>query len=149
MEFTASLDAVDARTFRLTLKEPFGLVLDALAKPSSNVPFIMPARVAATPPDYEQIKETIGSGPFKFIKDEWRPGHKVVYERNADYVPRKEAPSFAAGGKQAYVDRVEWLYISRPRYGQRRVAAGRSGFTGNSLRRTSWHHWKNRKTSRS
>ena len=100
MEFTDSLDAVDDKTFRLTLKKPFGLVLDALAKPSSNVPFIMPARVAATSPD-EQIQETIGSGPFKFVKDEWRPGHKVVYERNADYVPRDEAPSFAAGGKRA------------------------------------------------
>jgi peptide/nickel transport system substrate-binding protein len=110
MEFTASLDAVDDKTFRLTAKEPFGLVLDALAKPSSNVPFIMPARVAATSPD-EQIQDTIGSGPFKFVKDEWRPGHQVVYERNADYVPRDEAPSFAAGGKRAYVDRVEWLYI--------------------------------------
>jgi peptide/nickel transport system substrate-binding protein len=113
MEFTDSLDAVDDKTFRLTLKKPFGLVLDALAKPSSNVPFIMPARVAATSPD-EQIQETIGSGPFKFVKDEWRPGHKVVYERNADYVPRDEAPSFAAGGKRAYVDRVEWLYIPDP-----------------------------------
>jgi peptide/nickel transport system substrate-binding protein len=55
----------------LLLKEPSGLVLEALAKPSSNVPFILPARVAATPPD-EQIKETIGSGPFMFVKEEWQ-----------------------------------------------------------------------------
>ncbi len=87
--------------------------MDALAKPSSNVPFIMPARVAATSPD-EQIQETIGSGPFKFVKAEWRPGHQVVYVRNEDYVPCDEAPSFAAGGKRVYVDRVEWLYIPDP-----------------------------------
>ena len=31
--------------------------------------------------------------------------------QNPDYVPREEAPSFAAGGKIAKVDRVEWLYI--------------------------------------
>lgn len=110
MKFTENLEAVDAKSFRLTLKEPFGLVLDALAKPSSNVPFIMPARIAATPAD-EQIKEPIGSGPYKFVKEEWQPGHKVVYVRNPDYVPRAEPPGFAAGGKQVYVDRVEWLYI--------------------------------------
>jgi len=113
MDFTARLEAVDARTFRLELKEPFGLVLDALAKPSSNVPFIMPARIAATPAD-EQIKEPIGSGPFKFVKEEWEPGHRVVYVRNPEYVPRSEPPSYGAGGKKVYVDRVEWLYIPDP-----------------------------------
>ena len=110
MAFTDRLEALDAKTFRLTLTEPFGLVLDALAKPSSNVPFIMPARVAATPPD-EQIRDTTGSGPFIFVVDEWRPGHKVVYRRNDAYVPRDEPSSFAAGGKRAYVERVEWLYL--------------------------------------
>ncbi|MBI4639675.1 MAG: ABC transporter substrate-binding protein [Candidatus Tectomicrobia bacterium] len=110
MQFTASLETVDTKTFRLVLKEPFGLVLDALAKPSSNVPFIMPARIAATPAD-EQIKEVIGSGPYKFVKEEWQPGHRVVYVRNPDYVPRSEPPNFGSGGKRVYVDRVEWLYI--------------------------------------
>jgi peptide/nickel transport system substrate-binding protein len=113
MMFTRRLEAVDAKTFRLELKEPFGLVLDALAKPSSNVPFIMPARIAATPAD-EQIKEFIGSGPFKFVKEEWEPGHRVVYVRNPDYIPRSEPPSFGAGGKRVYVDRVEWFYIPDP-----------------------------------
>ena len=40
------LKAVDAKTFTIVLKEPFGLVLEALGKPSSNVPFMMPKRVA-------------------------------------------------------------------------------------------------------
>ena len=113
MAFTESLEALDDKTFRLTLKEPFGLVLDALAKPSSNVPFIMPARVAATPAD-EQIKDTTGSGPFIFLAEEWRPGHQVVYRRNDAYVPRDEPPSFAAGGKRVYVERVEWIYLPDP-----------------------------------
>ena len=39
------------------------------------------------------------------------PAHKAVFVKNTDYVPRKEPPSFAAGGKVAKVDRVEWLYI--------------------------------------
>jgi peptide/nickel transport system substrate-binding protein len=110
IDFTSQLDAVDSKTFRLVLKEPFALVLEALAKPSGSVPFVMPARIAATPAD-EQIKETIGSGPFKFVKEEWQPGHKVVYIRNPDYIPRAESASYGAGGKRVYVDRVEWLYL--------------------------------------
>ena len=50
-------------------------------------------------------------GPFKFVKEEWVPGNKVVYVKNTDYVPRKEPPSWAAGGKVVKVDRVEWIYI--------------------------------------
>src|SRR5205823_1470131 len=48
---------------------------------------------------------------LKFVKEEWVPGSKVVYVKNTDYVPRKEAPSWAAGGKVVKVDRVEWIYI--------------------------------------
>ncbi len=39
------------------------------------------------------------------------PGNKVVYVKNTDYVPRKEPPSWASGGKVVKVDRVEWIYI--------------------------------------
>lgn len=56
----------------------------------------------------------IGSGPFKFVKEEWVPGSKVVYVRNPAYVPRNEPASWAAGGKRVNVDRVEWLYIPDP-----------------------------------
>ena len=113
MAATARLAATDKKTFALDLKSPFGIVLEALAKPSSNVPFIMPARLAATP-DTEQVKEAIGSGPFKFVKEEWQPGHQVVYARNADYVPRSEPASGAAGGKVVYLDRVVWRYQPDP-----------------------------------
>ena len=70
----------------------------------------MPERIAKTDAS-TNITEAIGSGPFKFVKEEWVPGSKVVYVKNADYVPRKEAPSWAAGGKVVKVDRVEWIYI--------------------------------------
>ena len=70
----------------------------------------MPERIAKTDA-FTQITEAIGSGPFKFVKEEWVPGNKVVFVKNADYVPRKEPPSWAAGGKVVKVDRVEWLYI--------------------------------------
>jgi peptide/nickel transport system substrate-binding protein len=108
MDFTASLEATDARTITLKLKEPYGLVLESLGKPSSLVPFMMPKRLAETPGD-KAIPEQIGSGPFKFVQAEFQPGVKAVYERNKDYVPRKEPASWTSGGKVVKVDRVEWV----------------------------------------
>src|SRR5437868_3413426 len=111
MDFTASLEATDAKTITLKLKEPYGLVLESLGKPSSLVPFMMPKRLAETP-HTQQIKEQIGSGPFKFVTAEFQPGVKAVYEKNKDYVPRKEPPSWASGGKVVKVDRVEWITMA-------------------------------------
>ena len=108
MDFTASLEATDERTITLKLKEPFALVLESIAKPSSTVAFMMPRRLAETPAN-QQIPEQIGSGPFKFVRGEFQPGVKAVYEKNRDYVPRKEPPSWTAGGKVVKVDRVEWI----------------------------------------
>jgi peptide/nickel transport system substrate-binding protein len=110
MSYTAALEPVDAKVFRLVLKQPVGFVIEALGKIDSNVPFMMPERLAKTDPN-EQITEMIGSGPFRFVAEEWVPGSKVVYEKFKDYVPRKEPPSQAAGGKVVYVDRVESLYL--------------------------------------
>ncbi|MEA2787971.1 MAG: peptide/nickel transport system substrate-binding protein, partial [Acetobacteraceae bacterium] len=107
-DFTASLEATDEKTITLKLKEPYGLVLESIGKPSALVPFMMPKRMAETPPG-QQIKEQIGSGPFKFVQAEFQPGVKAVYEKNKDYAPRKEAPSWASGGKVVKVDRVEWI----------------------------------------
>jgi peptide/nickel transport system substrate-binding protein len=108
MDFTASIEATDPKTITLKLKEPYGLVLESLGKPSSLVPFMMPKRIAETPAD-KAIPEQIGSGPFKFVQAEFQPGVKAVYEKNKDYVPRKEAPSWTSGGKTVKVDRVEWI----------------------------------------
>jgi peptide/nickel transport system substrate-binding protein len=110
MEYTASLTAPDARTIRLQLKSPYGLVLDSLGKPSSNVPFMMPRRLAEMPANKALgPAEQVGSGPFKFVQAEFQPGVKAVYVKNPDYVPRSEKPSWGAGGKVVKVDRVEWV----------------------------------------
>ena len=113
IQFTKELVAVDDRTFTLTLNEPYGLVLASLGKISSNTPFMMKKEHAEVDA-FEQVPEVIGSGPFKFKKDEWVPGSKVVYVKNEDYVPRSEPASAAAGGKVVKVDRVEWVYIPDP-----------------------------------
>ncbi|WP_119417876.1 ABC transporter substrate-binding protein [Desertibaculum subflavum] len=104
------LEAVDTKSFKLVLKVPYGLVLESLGKPSSNVPFMMPKRVAETP-GTEQISDNTGSGPFIFKKDEWKPGDKTVYVKNTKYKPRSEPADMLAGGKVVKVDRVEWVAI--------------------------------------
>lgn len=102
----AELKAVDDKTFTLKLKVPYGLVLDSLGKPSSNVPFMMPKEIAATDP-FTQINSQIGSGPFIYVNAESRPGEKHVYIKNPKYRPRSEPASGLAGGKIVKVDRVE------------------------------------------
>src|SRR6266481_5533285 len=106
----ADIKALDPKTFQIQLKAPTGIMLDALGKPSSNVPFIMPKRVAETDP-FKQIEDYTGSGPFIFVKNEWKPGDKTVYVRNPKYKSRAEPASGLAGGKIAKVDRVEWVAI--------------------------------------
>jgi peptide/nickel transport system substrate-binding protein len=106
----AEWKAVDARNFTLTLNEPFGMVLDALAKPSGFPPMVLPERLAKMPAT-SPLPEVLGSGPFMFKRDEWVPGNKAVFVRNPHYVPRSEAPSGLAGGKKSAFDRVEWLYL--------------------------------------
>lgn len=111
MARTASLEAVDDKTLVLKLKEPYGLVLRALAKEYSYVPFILPERHAVQDPAKAFEGDKIGSGPFVFAADEWVPGAKTVYLKNKDYVPRAEPADYYAGGKRVHVDRVEWIVI--------------------------------------
>jgi peptide/nickel transport system substrate-binding protein len=123
MSFVESLTPVDAKTFTIQLKEPTGLVTLALGKPSSNTPFMMPKRVAETDPT-KQIEEFIGSGPFVFKRDEWKPGDKTVYVKFDKYKPRSEPASGLAGGKVAKVDRVEWRAISDQQQAVNALIAG-------------------------
>jgi len=96
--------------FTLTLSEPFGMVLQALAKPSSFPLVILPERLAKAPAT-SPLSEVTGSGPYMFKRDEWVPGNKVVFVKNPHYVPRSEPADGLAGGKTVAIDRVEWIYL--------------------------------------
>ncbi len=76
--FTEKLEAVDDKSFRLVLKEPYSMVLESLGKSGTSVPIIMREKEALTDPN-TQITEAIGSGPFRFAKEQWVPGSKTVY----------------------------------------------------------------------
>ena len=106
MGFVTELKAVDDKTFVMVLKEPYGMVLESLGKSQSSIAAIMREKDAMTDPQ-QQVKESVGSGPFVFAKDQWVPGSKAVYLKFKDYVPRTEAPSSFAGAKIPGVDRIE------------------------------------------
>jgi peptide/nickel transport system substrate-binding protein len=105
------LTVVDDRTFRWALKRPYPKLLLALGKMGTPCCFVMPERIAATDP-FKQITEYVGSGPMRFVRSEWVPGAKAVFEKFADYVPRQEPASWLAGGKQIVTDRIEWVIIA-------------------------------------
>lgn len=108
MKNAASLEADGTRTIVLTLNSPFTYVTELLAKPSSVPAFMMPERIARTPPT-EAISEHVGSGPFRFVASEFQPGVQAVYEKFEAYQPRQEPASWTSGGKVVNVDRVVWV----------------------------------------
>ena len=104
----ASMEKIDDNSFSMTFKVPTNIALRALSKPSSLAAFMMPERVAKTSPS-QAITESIGSGPFKFVASEYKPGVQAVFVKNKDYVPRDEPPSGMAGGHVVKVDKVKWV----------------------------------------
>jgi peptide/nickel transport system substrate-binding protein len=104
-----SLEATDDRTLVWRLRKPFASLPYALAKTQPS-PVIMPARLANTDP-FKQIPEVIGSGPFRYVPDEYVSGHRAVFAKFDRYSPRDEPVSFTSGGLRVMVDRVEWRII--------------------------------------
>ena len=80
-EFTDAVEADGDRRIVFRLKRPFPLLIAALGQVSNSPPFIMPERLARTDP-FQQVRETVGSGPFRFVAREFNSGSLVVYERN-------------------------------------------------------------------
>ena len=107
------LVAVDDRTFRWRLKQPYPKMLLALGKTNTPMAFMMPERIARTDP-FQQITEFVGSGPMRFLRNEWVPGAKAVFGKFEQYVPRNERADWLAGGKRIEVDRVEWIIMPDP-----------------------------------
>ena len=111
MAATDELSAPDDRTIRFRLRRPFPLLPLALAKTVPIAPFMMPERIIPADPA-TPIKDVVGSGPFRFLPAERVPGARVVYQRNAAYVPRADGQAgLSCGPKIVNFDRVEWQII--------------------------------------
>jgi peptide/nickel transport system substrate-binding protein len=106
-------NAPDDRTIEVKLTRPFPLLATAFGKADAMQPFIMPERLAKTDAN-TQVTEMVGSGPYRFLPKEYNSGSHVAYEKFDGYVPRKEAPDWATGGKVAYFPRIEWSIIPDP-----------------------------------
>ena len=107
---TAEMKVVDDKSFQIRLTRPFPSMAYALG---ANNCFIMPERIAKTDA-FTQITEYVGSGPYKFLRNEWVSGASAAYAKNTAYVPRQEPPSYYAGGKVVNFDRVEWKIMPDP-----------------------------------
>jgi len=130
MIYTKSLTAKDDKTFEWVLTEPYGMLIDTLAKTGTSIPFVMREKEALVDP-FQQIQEVVGSGPFRFKRDEWVPGSKTVYTKFEGYVPRKEPASGHAGGKVVKVDRVEFIWMADPQTAQSALVAGEIDYLEN------------------
>jgi peptide/nickel transport system substrate-binding protein len=121
---TDELSAPSDKTVQFRLKHRFDLLPQALAHPTNLVAAIMPERLARTPPD-TRLTEIVGSGPFRYVAAERVAGARNVYAKFERYNPRPNgSPSFCAGPRIAYFDRVEWLTTPDP---ATQVAALQSG----------------------
>ena len=107
---TDEMRALDDRRFAIRLKKPFRLMLFGLG---ARYCFVMPERVARTSAQ-EQLKDPTGSGPFRFVRNEWVSGAQAVYTRFDGYKARDEKPSYFAGGKRVNFERVEWVVQPDP-----------------------------------
>ncbi len=103
-------EAASDRELKVHLQRPFPRLLEALGKPHSSPAFIMPERLARTPPSI-QVTEMIGSGPYRFLASDYVPGSRMMYEKFDGYVPRPEKPEWTSGGKVAHFARIAWQVI--------------------------------------
>lgn len=95
--FFSSVDRVeapDASTVKLMLKEPFGPMLAVLGTPFMR--FGSPTAIMADPDAFADAP--VGNGPFKFSS--WTRKANVEVVRNDDY-----------WGGQAYLDRIVFKYV--------------------------------------
>ncbi len=122
-ELTTSIDRVDDKTFSMTFSTATNIALRALSKPSSLAAFMMPERVAKTSPS-EAITDAIGSGPFKFVMDQFKPGVNALFVKNDEYVPRDEPVSGMAGGRVVKVDKVRWVSMPDAMTGVNAIKSG-------------------------
>ena len=127
MQRVKDTPVVDDKTFRIVLSEPYGLVIDSLSTISTSLCYMMRKKDAETDPN-QQVRETIGSGPFLYNRDETRPGNRHVYDRNPNYVPRAEPPSAMAGGKVVKLDRVTFENIADEQTALSALQAGEIDF---------------------
>jgi peptide/nickel transport system substrate-binding protein len=99
----ASLLVKGPNSIELKLKNPYAPLLAQLALPSGMAAIMAKESIAP------QIKDFIGTGPYKF--KERRPDQFTVLTRFDAYASRKEAPSGYAGRREALLDELRFVPV--------------------------------------
>ncbi len=105
-----NVEAVEAKgpnTVEMRLREPLGSLLTVLAQVDAAA-VIYPKDVIDATGD-GQLKQFIGTGPFKFV--EHKPDRHIKLVRFDEYVPRAEPPNGLGGRKVAYVDEIDFIPV--------------------------------------
>ncbi|ESZ19977.1 ABC transporter substrate-binding protein [Mesorhizobium sp. L2C084A000] len=115
----------DEKTFTIALKEPLGILVDALVE-GLYLPIMR--QKDADRPATEPVTSNIGSGPFIFNEALAKPGASFTYDCNEKYVPRQERPDGFAGAKVVKVDSVIWQNIADQQTALAALQAGETDF---------------------
>ena len=118
-----ALEAPDDRTIVLRLNKRFPALPTLLSK-FQTAAVMVPERIANGTDPFKQMTETIGSGPFRFLADEYVIGSHAAMTPFERYVPRDEPASFTSGGHRVLVDRVEWKMIPDAATGANALVTG-------------------------
>jgi len=113
-----NVEAVEAKgpnTVEIRLKEPSGSLLTALGLPDNGA-MIYPREVVDAAGE-GQLKEFVGTGPFKFV--EHKPDRHIKLARYDGYAPRAEPASGLAGQRVAYLDEIYFMPV--PDYATRQA----------------------------
>jgi peptide/nickel transport system substrate-binding protein len=108
-KFVEAVEAKGPYEIAIHMKEPATATLfDGLARPN-NAAAIYPKEVIDAAGD-QQVKEFIGTGPYRFI--EHKPDRHIKVARFKDYSARSETPDGFGGKRTAYLDEI--LFIPVP-----------------------------------
>src|SRR6266508_2095756 len=102
-----SIEAKDPYTVVLHLKQPSGSLIYGLAEPSAVILTREVAEAAAGP---NQVKEFIGTGPYRFV--EHRADRHIKLARFKDYAARSEPSNGFSGKRTAWLDEIHFLPVS-------------------------------------
>jgi peptide/nickel transport system substrate-binding protein len=89
MNVTTELSAPDDRTVRFRLSKPFPHLPEALGG-AGGYPAIMPERLASNDP-FRPLTEMVGSGPFRFVAEEFNVGQPLLSVRLRRLAPTRQA----------------------------------------------------------
>ncbi len=100
-----TMEAPDAYTFTLTMKEPYAPIFHDLQVEYAGI--LSPAAVKAANDDIG--RNAVGTGPYKL--KEWKTGQQIVLERNADH---KEFEVFYSNKNGPYIQELRYKVIPEP-----------------------------------